>query len=439
MTARLLRLFDTLRTSFWFLPALMGLGAIVAATILVRIDHGLDASARKGLWIVYSGGADGAREVLATIAGSMITVAGVVFSITVVALSLASQQFGPRLLRNFMEDRGNQLVLGTFTALFVYCILVLRTIEGSRNGADAVVPHLSVTVAVGLAIVAVAVLIYYIHHVALSIQVDVIVARVAAELHESLEHAFADDDEKATSGGAVSPLIDERDVADIRVEKEGYVEAVAVGHLVLEAAERGALVELRHAPGEFVSRGMILARVTPRRAVDSGSWLLQNVAMGRMRTPAQDPEFSAGRLTEMALRALSPSLNDPFTAVSCVDRLTAAFAFAASRPLKSGRFIDDGGTVRLTIPLTNLERLAAASFHEIRQSAKSLPSVSMHLLSRIAAILPTIASEEARRILIRHARLIRDGLEDAALDRVDRQAVEARFDEVVAAVDGDRG
>ncbi len=141
-------------------------------------------------WI-YTRGPDGARAVLSTIAGSMITVAGVVFSVTIVALSLASNQFGPRLLRNFMRDRGNQIVLGTFVATYLYCLLVMRTVQG-MDGSQ-FVPHLSVTVAILMAVASLGVLIYFIHHVAVSIQAPELIANVAHELHEAIDRLFPEE------------------------------------------------------------------------------------------------------------------------------------------------------------------------------------------------------------------------------------------------------
>jgi uncharacterized membrane protein len=190
MKAHLLKHWERLHSSFWFVPAILALGSIALATSAVALDERATDVLSNWKWL-YSGGAEGASGVLQTIAGSMITIAGVVFSMTLVALTLASAQFGPRLLRNFMSDTVNQLVLGTFIATFIYCLLVLRTIR--REDEAAFVPHFSVTLGVLLALVSMAVLIYFIHHVAVSIQADEVVARVARELDEGLDRLFPED------------------------------------------------------------------------------------------------------------------------------------------------------------------------------------------------------------------------------------------------------
>lgn len=179
--AHLLEYWERIRSSFWFVPGILTGAAVTLASVTVALDE----SATVGEWMAgqnwaYTGGAEGASLVLSTVAGSMITIAGVVFSMTLVVLSLASSQLGPRLLRTFMRDTKNQVVLGAFIATFVYCLLVLRTIRRAED--VAFVPHLSVTIGVLLAIGSLGILIYFIHHVSISIQADEVVARVHDEL-----------------------------------------------------------------------------------------------------------------------------------------------------------------------------------------------------------------------------------------------------------------
>ena len=168
-------------SSFWFVPTTMTVVAAGSAIGMIEVDRTwLGPGVRIG-WL-YSGGAEGARSLLSTVAGSVITVAGVVFSITISTLTQASSQFGPRLLRNFMRDTSNQIVLGTFVATFLYCLLVLRTIHGKIDDGASFVPQLSVTVAVGLAVASIAVLIYFIHHVSLSLQAPNVIAAARGDL-----------------------------------------------------------------------------------------------------------------------------------------------------------------------------------------------------------------------------------------------------------------
>jgi uncharacterized membrane protein len=191
MKAKLDHFLFQLRSSYWFVPSVMALLSIGVALGMIVVDQSVGEDGIQGYWWIYAGGPDGARAVLATVAGSIISVAGVTFSIKIAALTLASQQFGPRLLRNFMADRGNQFVLGTFIATFLYCLLVLRTV---RSWEDAeFVPHLSVTLGVLLAVASLGVLIYFIHHIAASIQASNVIARVSGELQAAIDRLFPED------------------------------------------------------------------------------------------------------------------------------------------------------------------------------------------------------------------------------------------------------
>ena len=330
MGTRLGYWWEALRGSFWLLPAAMTAAAIGLSFAAVAVDRATEAEELFG-W-TYRGGPDGARGVLATIAGSMVTVAGVVFSITVVALSLASQQFGPRLIRNFTRDRGNQLVLGTFVATFVYCLLVLRTVNGT--GKATFVPELGVTVGVGLALASLGVLIYFIHHVAVSIQASAVVERVGAELDGLIGEVYPEEiGERAEPADrpAEAPPADARAV---RADATGYVVAVDADAVLRVAAGSDLVVHLPTPPGRFVRRGDAVALVVAAggRLPDGVEEDLRNaVTVGPTRTGYQDVEFGLLQLTEIAVRALSPGVNDPFTAAECVDRLGDALGRLAWR------------------------------------------------------------------------------------------------------------
>ena len=215
----LFNLWERLRSSYWFVPSVMAIGAIVLAMATLALDGQLTRSSLRKMQWVYAGGAEGARTVLSAVAGSVITVAGVVFSITVAALTLASSQFGPRLLRNFMRDLGNQVVLGTFIATHLYCLLVLRTVRGSDGGGGEFVPHVSITTGLLLALTSLAVLIYFIHHVARSMQAPDVIAGVARELHSSIDHLFPQslgEESGGLTGHGVQGLRDDLDAATAR-------------------------------------------------------------------------------------------------------------------------------------------------------------------------------------------------------------------------------
>lgn len=446
MTARLRYLRDLITNSYWFLPALITLAAIALSVVTQAIDHrfmldGLDDSA----WVrslIYAGGPDGAREVLSTIAGSMITVAGVVFSITIVALTLASSQFGPRVLTNFMRDRGNKVVLGIFIATFVYSLLVLRTIRSGDEAGSAVVPHISVTIALVLALASLSVLIYFIHHVATAIQAPNLIAAIAEDLHMGIVGLVpADAEPPANEAQPISTVLPsefERDAAPVRVARTGYIDVVDAQGLVELAEEHGLLVRLENRPGHFIVKGSALAHVSPASALDAD--LARQIAgacvIGPRRTSIQDVEFPINQLVEVAVRALSPGINDPFTAITCIDQLGAGLCDLAPRPFPPTCWFGRDGTPRLVIarPIT-FPGVVASAFDQIRQNAAHHAAVHIRLLESIGRIVERASGRSRLEPLLAQADLILERSEADVPTEADREAIRERYAAVRAAAD----
>ena len=252
---RLRASWEYLRGTYWAVPSVMAVAAVLLSIGMIQLDEAATARLLDQLAWVYTGGPEGARAVLSTIAASMITVAGVTFSITIVALTLASQQFGPRLLRNFLRDSGNQMVLGTFVSTFLYCLLVLRTVRG---GDDAeFVPHLAVTVGVALAMLSLGVLIFFIHHVATSIQAARIIANVAEDLEAAIDRLFPETigEDAASADGARDSADGSGKIDDARAviaTTTGYVQAIDADRLMNIAREQDVMVRVHARPGSFV-------------------------------------------------------------------------------------------------------------------------------------------------------------------------------------------
>jgi uncharacterized membrane protein len=264
MKTKLGKIWESLHNSFWFVPLLMVLSAIALAYIMLSLDHG-DKDWLQGLPLTYSRGPEGAREVLSTVAGSMVSVATTAFSIVIVALQLASGQFGPRLIGNFMRDTGNQIVLGTFISTFVYCLLILRTVNSIDD--DEFVPHLSVAFSIVLAIFGVAVLIYFLHHVATSIQAQQVIANVGTELSETIERLFPQKVGRSTAKDKQEikntdiPDNFEEEASSIRSDKSGYIQAIDNEELIEIAAKFDVIVRLNYRPGDYVVQGNNLVSV----------------------------------------------------------------------------------------------------------------------------------------------------------------------------------
>jgi uncharacterized membrane protein len=426
MKSRLLKYWDRLRSSFWFLPALMAVGAGALAFAMVALDQAVTDEWLQAQPWAYTGGAAGASAVLGTVAGSMITIAGVVFSMTLVALSLASSQFGPRLLRNFMRDTTNQVTLGTFVGTFLYCLLVLRTIRHAEE--VAFVPHLSVTLGVVFALASLGVLIYFIHHVSVSIQADEIVARVGTELIEGIEHLFPELPEGGPSEGGLPEAFD-REARAVGAAGDGYIQLIDMDGLLLTAEAEDALLVLTRRPGHYVVRGSPLVMAWPgaRVSEELGARVNGAFILGNQRTPGQDLEFLINQLVEIAARALSPGVNDPFTASTCVDRLGSALCRLAGRDMPSPYRRDEQQRLRLVAPSVTFPSIVDAAFTQIRQDARASAAVTLRLLDTIAVIAGAVRRPEDRSSLQHHADLIARGARAGLPEEEDRRTVDARY------------
>lgn len=423
----LVKIWDTLRTSYWFVPGLLSSGAAGLALLLVQVDQSTSPLKTPGMRWIWSGGPEAAREILSTIAGSTITVTGVTFSITIVALTLASSQFGPRLLRNFMRDTGNQIVLGTFVASFVYSLLVLRTVRGPD--AESFTPHLSVTVGVLLALVSVSVLIYFVHHISESIQAEHLVATVARELDESIDRLYPEQigqpEPPHRRAGLDFRGLDSKDSLAVESKRSGYLQAIDDRELMRTAARCDLLLQLLFRPGDFIPRGAVLARAWPaeRCGPPETGEILDAFVFGRHRTPTQDVEYSVRQLAEVAVRALSPSLNDPYTAVTCLDWLGSSLRKLACRRIPSALRDGPDGRLRLIADHTDFVHVADAGLHPIRHYGRSSPMVMIHFLEVIADVAQVVRRPDDRESLRRHADLAHAAAREAIPDEADRRRV----------------
>jgi uncharacterized membrane protein len=394
---------ERLSTSYWFVPTLMTLLALVLAFGLGRLDERLTSEfVTETAWL-WKGGPEGARTLLGAVATATITVASTVFSITIVALTLASNQFGPRLLRGFMRDRGNQFVLGAFLATFVYCLLVLRSVYG--DAASPFVPHLSVSVAVALAIVNVGVLIYFIHHVSTSIHADEVIAAAGRDLDQAIDSLVTrpgPSGERPVRLGALP----EAEGGALCATRSGYVQMLDADGLLAVLVARDAVLRSSVAPGEFVLAGGELARVWPAAALDAADELRAAFLISSRRTPVQDLGFALDELVEIAVRALSPGINDPFTASTCVDWLCDALRRLAACDLPDGWRHDEGGRVRLVQRPFTLAHAVDAAFDAIRRNAASNVSVSLRLVEGISSLARQIRDPGARAALRRQIQMI---------------------------------
>ncbi len=398
MRARLRKFITSLTDTFWLLPAAMTAAGIILALLLLAIDRGglLPPWLQENSWI-YNGGGTGARTLLGVVASSTIGVAGTVFSITIAALSLAAGQMGPRLLRNFTKDRGNQFTLGAFLGTFSYALMVLRTVRTQDEGIF--VPHLSLTVSILLAFVCVATLVYFVGHMASRINVDTVIGLVSQDVQQAFERIALKDREPDAP-----PLSHWKDATAILDGRRGYLQQLDDAGLAKWAVEKGTAVRLLVRPGDFVFPGAPIALMQP--AVDGGEEAVREAtALSAQRGSTADIEFAIRQLVEVAVRALSPGINDPHTAVSVIDRLGAALCNLSSLYLPSGVLLHKGKAV-LVIPAVDYDGLVDAMFHMIRQNGANSTAVLIRILDVLTSVASCEQDPRRRSALQRHADLV---------------------------------
>lgn len=385
---RVSRTWLSLRASFWFTPALIVFASMTAALAMVELDvirpHGLsDWSPR-----LFGAGADGSRAMLSAIATSMVTVAGVVFSITIVALSLTSTQYSPRVLRTFMRDRPTQVVLGIFLGIFAYCLVVLRTIRGGDEGTF--IPSLAVLGGMAYAFAGVGVLIYFIHHVARSIQASAILARIAQDTRQAIDHLFPA--EVGQSGlpepEAKATVLPARWTV-VRAPRTGYVSAIDAAPLLQAARDVGRVLRLRVRVGEFAAEDAALAELAGDAEVPPNvrQAVRDAVVLSSQRTVEQDAAFGLQQLMDIALRALSPGVNDPTTANMAIEQLGVLLAGLARRHIPSP-FRLDGGQLRVIAPAPTFEAFVTQALVPVVRHAGG----DLYVLERVAAAVETVAA-----------------------------------------------
>jgi uncharacterized membrane protein len=426
---------DALRTNLWAVPTI----EVALAVALFAGTYALDRAAYNGdlslpSWVI-SGTADAARQILTAIAAAVITVIGVVFSITIVTLTLASTQFGPRMLRNFIRDRGTQFTLGTFVATFVYAIMALVSISPSSHGDF--VPHLSITVTLGLVVLDLAVLIFFIHHIAKSIQLPQVIASIAGDLSKAIDAEVA--------SGSARGVVDERGPSvtelsfrmaesggEVRATKSGYLQFVRYDTLVDIAARTSAVIRLLHRPGHFVVEGHPLATVLPAEAApDVARSLERGHVTGPHRTLTQDLAFAIDQLVEIAIRALSPAVNDTFTAITCIDWLGDSLCKIAMRWNPTTIHRDDAGYVRVITAELSFSRIVQRSFDKIRQAGRGMPAVMIRQLDALGKINEHAKTEEQRQVVFDQAAMILRASRESVPEESDRADVQRRYDAVV--------
>ena len=408
MPTRVVAVWEAIVSSYWFVPSLMALGAILLSFVTSTIDQQYSDAWADAQWFSVNT-ADGARALLSTIAGAMITVAGVTFSITIAALAYVTSQLGPHLLRNFMRDVSNQITLGTFISTYIYCLLILRTVEGEGGGYF--VPHLGIVFAIGLTLASVSVLIYFFHHVPKSIQASQVIAQIGGELQRRIKNIDKRNDNVLET--------DEKEFADnlernlkVFSHGSGYVNFIDTDQLVKLASINDLLLKIECHPGDFVHSQKTLATGRGEATEAILNKIADAFTLGRERTHTQDILFNVQQLVQIAARALSPGVNDPFTANDCLDWLSAGLVLLGYQPTSSKIMHAHDNSPRVIGQSIGFERMAAAIFDPLRPYVCQDKNAALHMLNVLEDLNKTFANTECRQILLEHAIKLKDAVEE---------------------------
>ncbi len=428
-------IWNNLTTSFWFIPILSIMLAFVGAYVSIYIDSSVDIDPPGFFQHILSSNIDSARSVLSTISGAMIGVAGTVFSITLVALTLASSQFGSRLLRNFMHDRTNQVVLGSYIATFVYCLIILNAID-EGVGVD-FVPEISVLISIVAAVANIVLLVIFIHHISMGIQADKVISDISTTLNLNLDTIFPDE---VLGDEVLEDVIDPDELRKsydqryaVRAPRGGYLQYLNYDSALSAAKEGDLLVIVNFRPGDHVVFESSVMEVCYNGELNDKSVKRLETAflVGNVRTPYQDAEFSIHQMVEIAARALSPGVNDPYTAIACVDNLTSTMCHLTKVKFPLRYRFDEDMKVRVVADVLTFEGMLNASFNQIRQFAGGSPAVLIRLMESLVTIHRFVRTDQQKQAVQKHMRMVYRMAEHSFVEESDLVDLKERIKAIV--------
>jgi uncharacterized membrane protein len=421
---------EFLKSSFWFLPLIIIFISILISIPSLRLDENLKDYPLLSYYSLWKGGAEGAQQILSSIAGALITLMSIVFSVVTIPLSLAASQYGSRLIRRFMQDPGTQLVLGFLTANTIFCILVLRAI---KTEPEPFIPSFSITLSLLFTIISLGLLIYFIHHVALEIQSPEIISRVSRNLIEVIKRPLpgqiVSEEEERTYSEQAKAMTDSGAKHPIFASMTGYIQTIDYDSLLDLAEQHQCIFEIPHRSSNFIKKHSPLLFIYQDQLLDTDmeKKIKKAFILGEERIQTQDIEYSLDELVTIAVRAMTEDVRDTFTANFCIDYLGDALCRLCQKEIPSRYYRDKKGHLRLIIKQITFHGLVDSAFNQIRQFGKDTPSIIIHLLETIASIIPFTKTDRQREILKKHALMIKR-VGDQFPEPEDRKDMEERFD-----------
>ncbi|WP_194974691.1 DUF2254 domain-containing protein [Aquiflexum lacus] len=398
-----------LLATFWFLPVIIMCFSVFLSIGLVYLDRMVTIPYDGWLRFFLVNSSDSARSILSTISGAMIGVAGTVFSVTLVALTLASSQFGPRLIKNFMYVKLNQVVLGSYISTYLYCLLVLNAVKDSDD--YSFIPSISIFAAILAALANIILLIVFIHQIAISIQADKVISEISDFIAKQVNTLFPEkigEEKEGMDIDAVSAISAYKMQKSIKSPKSGYFQYIDGESLLEFVVKQNALLELHYRPGSYLVKGMEIGILYTNKNLENEAMenLLVPFVIGKTKTSQQDLEYSIHQMVEIAARALSPGVNDPFTAIACIDNLTTTMCYLAQAIFPSKYRFDDEGYLRIIADNLDFEGVLDAAFNQIRQFSTGSTAVIIRLMEALTILLEFTKKENYKKAVIRHVEMV---------------------------------
>lgn len=433
MKTAIIDLYAQLRATYWFTPSLMAVGSIILSFITLKLDHILDPVWLRETGWVYAESPDGARAILSTIATSMITVAGVTFSMTIVAVSFAASQIGPRLTANFMRDRSNQITLGTFISTFLFSLMILRAVSNpilDEAQYKPFIPQISLFFATILALLSVAVLIYFIHHIPKSINMTNVIARVGDVLSRQAKTLFPIyiGQEQLEKMSTIPKSFKTYQTA-LKSGTHGYIRILDGNSLIKSAQKHNVIMELRVRPGDYVTDDSILLVIYSLEKITDAlqGEAIAAFAFGYQRNQDQDILFLIDEMVEIIARALSPGVNEPFTAITCMDWLRLTLERISNSTPPSAYRYDDDEQLRIIAKPILFQEFCDLIFCRIQTYVCQDRNATVHMMKMMYAMHNNISDEEHKIILAKHAKDLKDAAIECLPAASDRSAVETLY------------
>lgn len=431
---------DRVRSTYWFLPLIMTGASMILAVLLLEVDRTTPNSMLEGKWYILNVDSSEVNSILLNIAGAALGVIGVVFSITLVPLTIAASQYGPILIRSFLRDTTTQVVLGTYSSTIGFCVMVLMSYESGTDSGG--VPLISVTFAVLMLLVSLAMLLYFFHHVAEGLQASKIIENVGNEVEKEIrfERWSSGPAEGRGGPGEEDKLrsVTMQQGKAVVANKSGYVRAIDYGQLLKTAEKNDLVFYLKHISGDFIVPGdqLLLAWPGSFEVIKLAAAVNASYILGDNRTMQQDIEYGMTSLVIIASRALSPAINDPVTPAMCLNRLGVALSMLADSKPRSSYYYDKSGKLRVIADPVSFERMAGTSFDLIRQYGRGNADVMIAILKTINSVAAHASSDEKRAVLFRHAQLALSDSDTSLPSPYDRKRVHQAYDEVRKSIEG---